>query len=564
MGRRFFALVVALYLLLVFIDRFVLIELFVRRVGVSFLLACCAALACIGAGFLARGRASGVATNLAVGYPIFGTACFLVGLLKISAWTMVPLLALFAIAGLFSMWPPTSIEPVRSWQIAVVFVFVCGFVAAQAPPNALDELAYHLAIPWEWAKEGRAVVLPLISHSYFPLGVESADLPLLSLLGVTSGGIASHMLHLFAAAAATALLFAGDGLLVAAIVSAPVLAITAGWSLVDWNLLAAAMALYRAVEADDRRTMGAALAAGLLTKYTFIPFAAIVLFARRDRLKHWIPLLCGAAAGSIFFIRNLVIAGNPFAPFLSPLAPHLTQYREGASLSQYVFDGRFIDESLGASLLSTAAATTGVVCWLVVIFGGILFLLRPSARILVPFFAVPASRASIGWRPLRWLMAIVVALQLFLLAYFVDRSGAFGLMAGRQSDDEFLAASRASYTTVRAVDASLPAASRTLIVGMNETFWFAHRVRGGGNFDGPRVSHYLTAPSSEALRERLRRDGITHVAVFSLPPPTTQVKKREERETTLTPEAQRSLAQMLDHYAASVTQRQSATVFALR
>jgi hypothetical protein len=88
-------------------------------------------------------------------------------------------------------------------HIAILAVLACAFVAAQAPPSSLDELAYHLAVPHTWVLEGRAVALPLLSHSWFPLGIESADLPSLSLLGAIDGGIASHFLHLFAAIAMT-------------------------------------------------------------------------------------------------------------------------------------------------------------------------------------------------------------------------------------------------------------------------------------------------------------------------------------------------------------------------
>ena len=80
-------------------------------------------------------------------------------------------------------------------------------------------------------------------------------------------------------------------------------------------------------------------------------------------------------------------------------------------------------------------------------------------------------------------------------------------------------------------------------------------MRGGGNFDGPRVSAYLEQPTPEALYAKLKGDGITHVAVVALPPPTT---------VALSPGAQRMLAQTLDHYAAGVTSRGAATVFTLK
>jgi hypothetical protein len=556
MTRRVVAFAVAAYLLLVFADRFVLVELLIRRTAIPFLLASAVGLACLGAGFLAR-RKREMAMNFAIGYPIFGTACFLVGCMKIATWTMWPLVVLFAIAGVWSLVEDSrprlslSVPP-----IAVIIVLILGFIAAQAPPHSLDELAYHLAVPWSWVKEGRAIDLPLISHSYFPLGVESADLPLLAAAGATHGGIASHFLHLFAAIAAVALI--NDRFVAAAIASAPVLAVTAGWSLVDWNLLAVALALMRSLDEEDARSITAAVAAGMLTKYTFVPFVAIAIWKARK------PAIIGALAGSVFYLRNLVLTTNPFAPFLTATAPHVAHYRGGAYLSDYVFDGRFIDESLGASLLGTSVATAGAAMWGLFALGIVLFLLAPSARILVPFFAVPASRAKLEWKPLRIVIGIAIALQLLLIGFFLDRNGDFSTISGADDEASFLTRARPSYASIRAIDAALPADSRTLVVGLSETYWFAHRVRGAGNFDGPRISSYLDAPSAEALRERLRRDGITHIAIMNAAPATAVAKKIEERETALTPSAKRSMALMLDHYAAAVTQHQGSVLFALR
>ena len=100
--RRIFAIVIAIYLLLVLIDRFVLVELLFQRVAIPVLFAIAAALACIGTGFLARRGRRDFAVNLLVGYPIFGTVCFLVGLLRISPWTMVPVVGVLGGVGLLS------------------------------------------------------------------------------------------------------------------------------------------------------------------------------------------------------------------------------------------------------------------------------------------------------------------------------------------------------------------------------------------------------------------------------------------------------------------------------
>ena len=53
--QRIVSIIVALYLLLVLIDRFVLVELLVTRIGLSVLLALFEAFAILGAGFVIRG-----------------------------------------------------------------------------------------------------------------------------------------------------------------------------------------------------------------------------------------------------------------------------------------------------------------------------------------------------------------------------------------------------------------------------------------------------------------------------------------------------------------------------
>src|SRR5205823_12655690 len=131
-----------------------------------------------------------------------------------------------------------------------------------------------------------------------------------------------------------------------------------------------------------------------------------------------------------------------------------------------------------------------------------------------------------------------------------DRGQSFALLSGRLSDEQYLASMRPSTTTIAALDAALPPGSLTLVIGLNESYWFQRRVRAGGNFDGPRVSAYLDAGSIDAVYARLRSDGITHVAIVATPPATAEAKKTEERETTLSDRAKRTLAQMPDARAA--------------
>jgi hypothetical protein len=598
--QRIVSIVIALYLLLVLIDRFVLVELLRMRIGLSILLALFEAFGILGVGIAVRGvlvrvwRAedADLPRDFLLGYPIFGAICFLAGTLNVSSWSMGILLVVCGVGGIYvlvrrfeSRVPvmPIIAEPLV--LIALAIVFLCALIAAQAPPSSLDELAYHLAVPWTWVKEHRAIDLPLISHSYFPLGIESADLPLLSILGQLGGGIASHFLHLGAALAATAMLFRlsrGNALALAAIVTTPALALIAGWSLVDWPLIGICAILVLALDDGDAATISVSIAAGLLTKYTFIPFAIVgcgiwgVGRGRKTRsnaesrtLSHSpLPtphsLLIGLAIGSIFFIRNLILTTNPIAPFFTSAAPHVAGYR-APFLSDYVFDGHFLDESLGASLIAACTLSAGMLPWILIGAAVLLFLLAPSSRILLPFLAIPAARSQRPGRLMRVLLGLSIIVQLFLIGYFVDRGGAFSLVSATASDTEFLTKQRSSFKTVQSIDALLPADARALVIGLNETFWFARRVRGGGNFDGPRVSRYLEMPTPEALYARLKNDGITHVAIVAPPPATTTVaEKIAERETALSPAAQRMLAQTLDRYASNVAPGAGATVFTLR
>ncbi|HJW92365.1 MAG TPA: hypothetical protein VJ901_01985 [Thermoanaerobaculia bacterium] len=614
--RVIVAAAIAAFFLLTLLDRFKVIEILAIRVAIPFFLACVEGIAIIGTGFAVRGlrgrvwrvhRESGLDLPLdyVIGLPIFGTLCFLLATIGVAKATMLPLLVLAILFGAYASarWresggvgvgqalslsgqperlpytgqperspytgqperlpytrqperSPYTRQPERLPYTVIFIVFACAFIAAQAPPTSLDELAYHLAIPKTWLLEGRAIALPLLSHSYFPLGVESASLPLLTLIG-DEGGVASHFIHLFAAIATAMLIHrrTKNALITAAIVTTPALAITAGWSLVDFPLLGICVALWLAVENDDDATIAAAIGAGLLTKYTFIPFAFIAA-------KRWRAAIPGVLIGSVFFIRNLIVAGNPIAPFLSASAPHLMHYR--AYLSDYVFDPQFIDESLGAAMLMLAPLVTGIIPIALLALGIVFFFLGPSSRLLIPFFAIPAMSANVDRRWFRWLLALAVAVQTLMVVYLTDRNAAFELLASNV-EGSYLAQQRPSIPAISWLNRTLPDNSRTLVIGTGESFWFSHRVRAGGNFDSDRMSAYLATPTPEALREELRRDGITHVAIVAVTaPPTQVVQKIEERQTRLTPAAQRMLSQFLDRYVESVASGNGATLFTIK
>jgi len=567
--RYALAALVALFALLTLLDRFVVFEMLVRRTAVPLLLAVLVALAAIATGALLRRTLRvDAALDLLIGYPAFGVLAFLVGTIRVSPATMLPLVIAGAIGGgwllLARGFGEESVrhEPVPiSWPaFAVGLVLACGFGVAQAPPSSLDELAYHLAIPQTWVQEGRAIELPLNSHSYFPLGIESADLPLLAIAGPIDGGVAVHLLHLLAALATTALILRSSRswLVTAAIVTTPALAVTAGWALVEWPLVGLFVALWMLLEKEDIAGASAATAAGLLTKYTFAPFALVAWIVKR-RMPHWTALV-----GLLFYARNALLTLNPFAPFFSQDAPHVSGFRELA-LADYIFDGLFLDEALGASIVILPVFATGAVAIAAALLALGLFFLGPSSRILVPFLAVGAASSADAFRSraLRIVIAMAIVLQTFFVVWITGRSGVFPMLAGAVSEEEFLVAQRPAQGDIHWLNGVLPERSRTLVVGLNETYWFTRPVRGGGNFDGPRISRYLDMPTPEALRARLHADGITHVAIITTPVKTADAGKREERETRLSAGAQKMLALTLDRYAANVASKGNATLFTL-
>jgi len=98
-----------------------------------------------------------------------------------------------------------------------------------------------------------------------------------------------------------------------------------------------------------------------------------------------------------------------------------------------------------------AKLAAGALSWALIAAGVLLFLLAPSARLLVPFFAIPAARTESPGRVMRVLMAVAIVVLLFLIAWFTERGGAFGLLAGRLSDEDYLSIARPSASTIAAI-----------------------------------------------------------------------------------------------------------------
>lgn len=604
----------------------------IRDLAVPILVAIPAALAILGCGVWFRrllqklGAAadddravSSYASDYLIGYPVFGTLSFLLGHVSTGVVAQGSLTVLAALAGVLSIvrrspagkpdQPAQVIPPLQlGWPVVLLSAALAipafySLAIALIPPVTLDEVAYHLAVPRTWVLEQRVVELPLISHSYFPLGIESADLFALSALG-DRGGVSSHLLHLLAAFA-TAMVIAswfrrryGIELALAAtfaIVSTPALLVTAGWSWNEWPLAGICVVIVDRLGRPGpvwRASLLAAMAAGLLCKYTFLIFALVTVvyavFSRRGDLER-LPFRAALAAtlfGSTFFIRNALLAGFPFAPFLGFDSPHVTGFRSGGFgelLAHYILEMRFIDEALGLALpimillgliqfrrLESAAKTLFV--GLIAAATALLFL-APSSRILLPFMIGAAMLAFVttgllrSRRVLAGVLVTVGLLQLLLSLFYLSSLQPSLYLSGKLSKTEFVSMHRRKQDSINWIDHNLPHQSRTLIVGIQETFWFSHPVRGGGNFDGPRIARYLSHSEPAALSRKLRRDSLTHLALarygvrVGLPSPD---RKLQEKETVLSAEEVRRLADFLSRFAVEEATNGATTIYRLK
>ena len=103
-ARRIVATVLGCIILLLFLTRFRLVELWWDHCARPLVFAILSALAITGVGWLARRMRGGSLTlDFLVGYPIFGAICFLVGTIRISAWTMLPLVVIAGAVGLWAI-----------------------------------------------------------------------------------------------------------------------------------------------------------------------------------------------------------------------------------------------------------------------------------------------------------------------------------------------------------------------------------------------------------------------------------------------------------------------------
>jgi hypothetical protein len=165
-------------------------------------------------------------------------------------------------------------------------------------------------------------------------------------------------------------------------------------------------------------------------------------------------------------------------------------------------------------------------------------------------------------------LLIISCAQLLVVGKFVNRLQPLRVLLQPSEEDRVYLRRlrRHRHAAVEWLDARLPGSSLTLVLGLHELYWFDHPVRGGGNFDGPRIAHYLDAGTPQALLEKLKRDNFTHVAVYSPgigSAPPGQRGPGAERITILRPRTARLLQRTLGAHGRVVAQMKRVALFEL-
>jgi hypothetical protein len=252
-----------------------------------------------------------------------------------------------------------------------------------------------------------------------------------------------------------------------------------------------------------------------------------------------------------------------------------------ATMRAYVFDPGIADESLGIALLLLVAAGLVLAARAesrrLFLFAAsilatlVLAVMMPSSRILVPSLACAALLGGVFAftgstlrmaRALRVLLFVAALMQMSIAIFYFDTLSAFGVMSSQMSEERFLSRI-AFYEEAKWADERLPAGSKTLVIGLNSLFWFEGAVRGGGNFDGPRMNAYLESGDAGALAARLREERFTHVAIFDRGLLANDALHRE-RATRLSPAAVANLSGVVNGFATAVAEEGNRHLFKLR
>lgn len=307
----------------------------------------------------------------------------------------------------------------RSRRRGRELLFAAGALAVGAPfflapPYFYDALVYHLGLPWSWLVNGSFAPVAHNLFSHFPLAGETVYL-LPVFLGLPEAAAGLHWLTFILALVATWELanrlgaegwaWIGPLCLVACWHALWVAGVAGVDHLVVLAIAVAATELIGQGDGGAKvLNAGVALGLALATKYiAVIPVAAILVgmvasstVRRRDAVKAG---LIGAGLASFWYLRNLLMTGNPVYPlFWNLLGGAGWTARDATRWYGLVHEGVGGLRSVWDGILALGRSGSGLGVWLVLaVLLGIVALSRGRRRRALSGVAVAALLIVAGW-----------------------------------------------------------------------------------------------------------------------------------------------------------------------
>jgi hypothetical protein len=466
-----------------------------------------------------------------------------------------------------------------------------ALLAALAPAEFYDALIYHLAVPARFIAAGGLVAVDGNFYASFPSNQSMLYALGMLLTGdaVRAGSLA-QVLHWGCALVALAATYAAGGrhlgprvgwLALLLLATAPGILLTSTWAIADLGVtLDGALVMASLLEAGAaespqgrrRWTLLAGIFAGLAlgVKYTaalsvLAPGIALSLAlcwrARRTArgLRSFADTaIFVLAAGGLFApwaIRNAVIAGNPFAPYLGGLfgaeskARTLTEeivrhLPAGAGAREMLvhYLGAFWQAGVdrlgaggyvgvafaflipflllrrshpGAVAALGVYAAAGVAAWSAgVALSRYLFPVLPALALLAAQGAQSVVRAAPkAGRLLAVLLAWLLGHGVYLFAVLAITINPFGVVLGTESVEDYLGRRVEYYKAAAYINASLPPGARVLFVGEGRGYYVERPYEANTPFDRILIEELAdrAARSGLGLSRALKEAGFTHV-----------------------------------------------------
>lgn len=469
---------------------------------------------------------------------------------------------------------------------AVISVAVlCLIIAALAPPTAWDAMTAHLTYPMLWLEHGGIFRLNDL-HSANPHNGTMLFVPLYAF----GGEHAPALLHLSQMLMVGLLLYSicrvhlprtSSMVALGTFLLMPLTSALAHEALVDFVLVLFMMLSFgsflRWWEGERAKwIILSGIFAGLAigTKYNALPLMILlpvgvlvkVIWARHDRFAFFrsgvIAVILAAGVGCPWYVRNIVIVGNPIYPLMAKYIPtrHITAAKTGEAPA-YVVPGKYPRDLMNMLLFPvnyTFAKTQGflkpptaegvdqspgplflalvpllfffrpVPPWLRVtlalfLIGMVLLVpMGPLPRYMMPYFVPMAMVVGFVYRRLsvrRWSRILfgVVVLSVFALQLvpFVARAGnRFGVVLGYESRDAYLNRVDDVYPIVCTAEKVLPHNAKIAL--FEERVYYFDKAGLNVTMVMPYwqdVVDFPMLPYPMELMARIRELGFTHVIV---------------------------------------------------